>query len=224
MGKEITIDCTQGSISGYIAFPKEGEGKALLLVQEWWGIDTHMKALVDRFADEGFIVFAPDLYKGEVVSEPDRAERHMMQLNIDSAAKDLECAVEYIKSLPENKDTSVGVMGFCMGGQLALFAASKIDSIDACIDFYGIHPNVKPDFSAITCPVLGIFGGLDTFVPPDTVRELEGKLADAHVTHTFVTYEHAGHAFYNDSRKEFYHKPSAEDAHKKVLFFLKEHL
>jgi len=221
MGLDITFNCGDRSLGGYLALPDKKEGPGLILLQEWWGINTHIKDLVDRFASAGFVTLAPDLFHGEVATTPDAAERAMMQLNISATAKELECAVTYLKEQKVLKPQKIAVMGFCMGGQLALFTASISKDIDACIDFYGIHPNVKPDFHNISCPVLGIFGGLDTMVTPSVVQELETTLDDHKISHTFITYEKAGHAFFNDGRKEVYNKAAAEDAYQQVLTFLK---
>lgn len=222
MGLDISFDCTHGSLNGYMALPPKKTGPGLILLQEWWGINTHIKDLVERFADHGFVTLAPDLYHGEVAATPDQAERAMMQLNIASTAKDLSCAIDYLKNQKMVEPKKIGVMGFCMGGQLALYAASISDDVDACVDFYGIHPNVKPDVANIKCPILGLFGGLDPSVTPKVVRQLDTQLDSHSISHTFVTYEHAGHAFFNDTRKEAYNKEAAEDALKKVLTFLKE--
>lgn len=179
----------------------------MILIQEWWGVDAHIKSLAKRFEAEGFKVVIPDLYEGEVTSSPDEAGRLMMALNIEEAAKKLHAATAELKATCDK----VGVVGFCMGGQLALFAAAENPEIDACVDFYGIHPNVSPDFSKLKCPVLGFFGKHDEFITPEKVKELEKQMNEAKVNYTFYTFD-APHAFFNNNRPEVYTKEAADKA------------
>lgn len=189
--------------------------KGVIVIQEWWGVDKHIKSVCARFEKEGFKALALDLYDGEVTTSPDEAGRKMMALNIDKTAEKLAKSVKELKKSAEK----VAVVGFCMGGQLALFAASNNPDIDACVDFYGIHPNVEPNFSNIKCPVLGFFGKRDEFVTPDKVNQLKDRLKEAKVKHTFHIFD-APHAFFNDNRPEVYTKDAAETSWKIMLDFL----
>lgn len=200
---------------GYMALPPEGAGDAIIILQEYWGLTLHIKDVVDRFAEKGFVCLAPNLYHEKATGHPDEAMRRMMQLNIENTAKELIEIISFLKSekcVLEN----IYVMGFCMGGQLALYTASLSKDIAGVVNFYGVHPNVKPDWKKITCPVLSLFGKKDTYISEEMVDELKCNLPHQ----TVVVYEEAGHAFYNDTRAEAYHKESAEDAEKRVLRFL----
>jgi carboxymethylenebutenolidase len=195
------------------------------VIQEWWGLVDHIKDVAERFAAEGFVALAPDLYHGQATSEPDEAGKLMMALNIDQAAKDLRGAAQYL--LREGSVTSrkVGVVGFCMGGQLALYAATVApDEIGAVVDFYGIHPNVQPDFSKLKAPVLGVFAERDSFVPVEAVRELEAKLRAQGVETDFKIYEGTDHAFFNDTRPDVYNESAARDAWGRTINWFRKHL
>ncbi len=134
-----------GKTTGYLTKPESGEGPGVIVLQEWWGLVGHIKNVADRFAAAGYVALAPDLYHGEVTKSPDEAGKLMMALNIEQTEKDLSGAVDYLAG--NARGNKIGIVGFCMGGQLALFAACKNARIGACVDFYGIHPNVKPDYS-----------------------------------------------------------------------------
>jgi carboxymethylenebutenolidase len=213
-----------GKAQGYLATPASGGGPALIVIQEWWGLVAHIKAVADRFAAAGFVALAPDLYRGESTQTPDDAGRLMMALDIDRAARDLEGAVAYLLNRPGVAPRKVGVVGFCMGGQLALATACRSASVGACVDFYGVHPNVKLDFAKLGSPVLGLFGERDAFVTPEVARKLErdvrkaGKSIDVHV------YPGADHAFFNDTRPDVYNREAATDAWNRTTQFFRRHL
>jgi carboxymethylenebutenolidase len=147
----------------------------------------------------------------------------MMALRIDEAAKDIGGAIDFLKNDPGVGGPTVGIIGFCMGGALALYAASKNPAVGACAVFYGVHPNAKPDLAALQAPVLGIFAGHDTFVSPAIVAELDRQLTAAGKRHDFHSYPDSQHAFFNDTRPQVYDAAAAADAWTKTLaFFRKE--
>jgi carboxymethylenebutenolidase len=148
----------------------------------------------------------------------------MMSLRIEQAARDLAGAVAFLRRQKDVTGTKVGTIGFCMGGALSLFAASRNPDVGACVVFYGIHPNVKPDLEALQAPVLGLYGGRDTTTPPAAVAELDRKLTAAGKRHEFHTYPDAGHAFFNDHRPEVYDAEAAADAWTRTLTFLRREL
>src|SRR5512144_1913528 len=132
---------TNGHITqGYLATPASGKGPGVLVIQEWWGLVPHIKDVCDRFAAEGFSALAPDMYHGETASEPDGAGKLFMALNIAQAERDLAGAARYLAG--HASTAKLGAVGFCMGGQLALFAGCVAGNIGAVVDFYGVHPNV----------------------------------------------------------------------------------
>lgn len=209
---------------GYMAVPASGSGPGVIVLQEWWGLVPHIKDVADRFAAAGYVALAPDLYKGETATSPDEAGRRLMALNIEQTAQDLQAAVDFLLNHEAVTSQRLGVVGFCMGGQLALLAATVSDRITAVVDFYGIHPNVHPDFSKLTGPVLGIFGEKDTSVPPAAVQQLEAQIQQAGGTIETHSYANAGHAFFNNTRPEVYNSEAAEDAWKRTIGFLQQHL
>lgn len=209
---------------GYLALPESGSGPGLIVLQEWWGLVPHIKSVADRFAAAGYVALAPDLFKGIQTSSPDEAGRLLMALNIDQTAQDLQVAVRFLLGQEAVTTTKVGVVGFCMGGQLALLAATVSDNVGAVVDFYGIHPNVKPDFSKLTAPVLGIFAEHDGFVPPDAVKALEAAIVEAGGAIATHTYPDTDHAFFNDTRPEVYNPTAATDAWERTLSFFQKEL
>lgn len=209
---------------GYLALPETANGLGVLVIQEWWGIVPHIKAVTERFAQAGFVALAPDLYNGETTTSPDQAGRMLMALNIEQAAKDLESAINYLLEQPAVTQKRLGVVGFCMGGQLALLAGTLSRQIGAVVDFYGIHPNVHPDFSQLTAPVLGIFGEQDQSVPPQVVDQLAAQIRQANQSIETHIYPNADHAFFNDTRPEVYNSQAAADAWQRTLNFLQHHL
>jgi carboxymethylenebutenolidase len=226
-GRNVEFASNGGRASGYLSTPAAGSGPGVLVIQEWWGLNSHVRSLADRFAAEGFVALAPDLYHGQETREPDEAGKLLMALNVDQAAKDLRGAASYLlgRSAGGASGRRVGVVGFCMGGQLALYAGTVApDQVGAVVDFYGIHPNVKPDWSKLQAPVLGLFAEKDSYVTPAAVRELEeqikaaGKQIETHV------YPGVDHAFLNDERPEVYSPDAAADAWRRTLSFLRAHV
>jgi carboxymethylenebutenolidase len=211
--------------NGYLSAPASGSGPGVLVIQEWWGLNSHVRDLADRFAAEGYVAFAPDLYHGRIAREPDEAGKLMMSLNVDTAADDLRTGIEYLIGEGGGTGDKVGVVGFCMGGMLALYAATVApDKVAAVVDFYGGHPNVRPDFSKLQAPVLGLFAGKDDFVNAEAVRGMDEALTAAGKAHEFHTYPDADHAFFNDERPEVYNPEAAADAWQRTLAFFRQHL
>jgi carboxymethylenebutenolidase len=208
--------------SGYLATPPAGAGPGVLVLQEWWGLVPHIKAVGDRFAAEGFTALAPDLYHGQTATEPDSAGKLFMALNIGQAEKDLRGAATYLAGRSSTK--KIGVVGFCMGGQLALFAATLNPAVGACVNFYGVHPNVKPDYGKLAGPVLGLFAEKDAFVTPQVAREVHAAILKAGKESEIHIYPGADHAFFNDERPDVHHPAAATDAWRRTLAFLRQHL
>ena len=223
-GQMVEYRSNGGTASGYLSVPDGGTGPGVVVLQEWWGLVPHIKDVADRFAAEGFVALAPDLYHGDVARSPDEAGKMMMALNIAQTEKDLRGAVEYLLSHEATEGDRAGTVGFCMGGALSLYAASKNERVGACVVFYGIHPKVEPDFERLRAPVLGLFGEKDSMVTPAVVQALEervrehGKSVETHI------YPGAEHAFFNDTRPEVYDAEAAADAWRRTVEFLREHL
>jgi carboxymethylenebutenolidase len=221
MGEMVHFPANGRTVEGYLALPPSAQGPGVLVLQEWWGLVNHIKDLADRFAREGFVALAPDLYHGEKTKSPDQAGKLFMALNIAETAKDLRGAAMYLRSRREIPSTKIAAVGFCMGGQLALFAATAHpDVINAAVDFYGIHPKVNPDVSKLSGPVLAHFGRRDKSVNEQTARTLVDRIKAAGKTVEVHFYD-ADHAFFNDQRPEVYDRPSAELAWERTLDFLR---
>ena len=223
-GQIVEYPSNGGRSQGYITKPAGG-GPGVVVIQEWWGLAGHIKDVADRFAAEGFVALAPDLYHGELVEEPDAAGKLMMALNIDQAAKDLRGAVAYLLGEGGASGSKVGVIGFCMGGQLALYAATvSPDQVGAVADFYGVHPNVKPDLDRLKAPVLGAFAEHDDYASPAVARQLEQEIRSRGVETDFKIYPGTQHAFFNDDRTEVYDANAARDAWERTLAFFRRQI
>jgi carboxymethylenebutenolidase len=221
-GKMVEFPSNGGTTQGYLATPASGKGQGVLVIQEWWGLVGHIKNVCDRFASEGFSALAPDMYHGKTADEPDGAGKLFMALNIAQAEKDLRGAARFLAQ--HSSTAKLGVVGFCMGGQLALFAATLNPTVGACVNFYGVHPNVKPDYTKLSGPVLGLFAEKDGFVTPQVAKDLDaaikkaGKQVETHI------YPGVDHAFFNDENTTAYNKTAADDAWRRTLAFFRQNL
>ena len=223
-GREIRFGSQGDPVAGYLSLPASGRGPGVLVIQEWWGLVDHIRDVCDRFSREGFVALAPDLYRGERAGDPDSAGRLMMGLEIPRAARDLDAAVLALLGNEAVVGPRLGAVGFCMGGQLALFAATRNPRIGAVVDFYGIHPNVTLDLSGLGASVLGIFAERDGFVSPEVARKLEADLHAAGKRARFEIYPGVDHAFFNDTRPDVYDAKAAARAWAETLAFLRAEL
>jgi len=224
MGQMIQFPANGHSTAGFLAIPQSGSGPGLLVIQEWWGLVDHIKDVCDRFAAQGFVALAPDLYHGVATKSPDEAGKLFMALNIAKAAADLRGAADSLLGRPQVTSKKIGVLGYCMGGQLALYAGAEFpDRIGAVVDFYGIHPNVRIDPAKLRVPVLAHFAERDNSVKPADARALTDKIKASGGTIESHFYP-ADHAFFNDTRPTVYDRGCAEMAWKRTLEFLRKHL
>ena len=221
-GSMVKFQTNGSTTDGYLATPATGKGPGIIVIQEWWGLVPHIKDVCDRFAREGFTALAPDMYHGATANEPDGAGKLFMALNIAQAEKDLRGAAKYLAT--HSSTAKLGAVGFCMGGQLALFAATLNPSVGATINFYGIHPNVKPDYSKLSGPVLGLFAEKDGFVTPDVAKQVDAAIKAAGKQSEIHVYPGVDHAFFNDTNKDAYNKAAADDAWRRTLGFFRQHL
>ena len=210
--------------NGYLAVPASGGGPGVIVLQEWWGLVDHIKDVADRFAAEGFVALAPDMYHGESTTSPDDAGKLMMALDIGRVETDLRGAIAYLLARGDVTSSHVGTVGFCMGGQLSLYAACENAAVGACVVFYGIHPNVKPNLATLEAPVLGFFAEKDDFVPPGAARQLEADLTAAGKTADITVFAGADHAFFNDTRTAVYDETHAATCWSRMLAFYREQL
>ena len=205
MGETITFRSNGSTAEGYLALPESGSGPGVLVIQEWWGLVPHITAVADRFAAEGFVALAPDLYHGQSSTEPDGAGKLMMGLNLAQAGKDLSGAVDVL--VERSGRPKVGVVGYCMGGGLALvIATQRPDAVAAVAPYYGVIPwaSAQPDWSALAAVVVGEYAELDDFASPATVASLQDQLRALGKDATLHVHAGTQHAFFNDSRPEVY--------------------
>lgn len=223
MGTMVQFNSNGGTCDGYLAIPESGNGPGVVVLQEWWGLVDHIKDVCDRFAKAGFVALAPDLYHGDMTKSPDEAGKLMMALNIAETEKDMAGAIKYLLSRDECTSNTVGTVGFCMGGQLSLYAASKNHDVGACVVYYGIHPEVKPDLDNLKAPVLGFFAENDSMVTPEHARKLEKDLKDCGKQVEIHIYEGVDHAFFNDTNPG-YNAEYAKETWDRMLKFYQEHV
>ena len=223
-GKMVEFSSNGGTCAGYLTEPKTGSGQGVIVLQEWWGLVEHIKDVADRFAAEGFTALAPDLYHGDVAKSPDDAGKLMMALNIAETEKDLRGAIDFLLDSNACSSEKIGTVGFCMGGQLSLFAACANHKVGACVIYYGIHPQVLPDIPNLQAPVLGFFGERDANVGPEVARKLESQLQDAGKDVEIHIYEGAGHGFFNDTREETYNEGCAKDTWDRMMALYRQNL
>lgn len=223
-GRMVEFPSNGAKASGWLAVPAGGSGPGVIVIQEWWGLVDHIKDVANRFAEAGFTALAPDLFHGDATTNPDEAGRLMMALDIRRAAVDLGGAVDYLLASDAVTSSKVGTVGFCMGGQLALATACANSGVGACIDFYGVHPNVTLDFSGLGAPVLGLFAENDGFVTPEVARELEHDIRSAGKDVAIHVYPGVDHAFFNDTRADVYDANAAADAWRRTQEFLNANL
>jgi carboxymethylenebutenolidase len=219
---DIEFPTNSGVAPGYLAEPADGNGPATIVLQEWWGLDEHIRSICDRFAAEGFFALAPDLFRGEPTAQPSEAEQKAMALSMDQAELDMCGAADFLASRPGVEGPGVGSVGFCLGGGLSLWAAATCPRITAAVTYYYVMPHGKPDFSKIKGPVLGHFGTSDEFISHEEARALESELRAAGVDVTFNYYDGAGHAFFNDlDRLGNYDVELAQTSWERTVSFLR---
>lgn len=202
MGEMIEFAANGGSARGYLAVPESGSGAAVLVIQEWWGLAPQLMRVCDRLAEAGYVALAPDLYHGELAEhdEMDKASHLMTTLDMEHAAVEMSGAITALLARTETTSSTVGVVGYCMGGMLSLVMAAKEgDRIAAVAPFYGAPLGEGgPDWSNLSAKVAGHFAETDDFFPPDAVKALESELQAAGKDVTFTVYPGTGHAFTND--------------------------
>jgi carboxymethylenebutenolidase len=213
MGETVTFASNGDRADGYLAVPDSGTGPGVLVVQEWWGLVPQIKRTCDRLAAAGFVALAPDLYRGDMAehTEMDKAAELMNTLPHDRAARDMTGAIDYLLASDAVSGAKVGVVGFCMGGLLALvIAAQQGDKVGAVAPFYGAPlGDGAPDWSNLTAPVLGHYAMDDNFFSADAVRELEKQLQGMGKDVTFEYIPETGHAFGNEENALGTYDPDA---------------
>jgi len=214
MGERVEFPSNSHTCQGYLA----GRGPAVVVIQEWWGLVPHIEDLVERFAKEGFLAIAPDLFHGKTTKSPDEAGKLLMELDVERAEREIAGAGQYLLARPECTSKTYGVVGFCMGGALAQYTATKENGkVGAIASFYGGFKKVQNDWNNLTAPILLIYGEEDQGVPASQGRELAAKLKEMGKNVELAVYPNANHAFFNDMRNEVYNAEAAQDAWRRTL-------
>ena len=211
-------------LMGYLARPAGDEKRpAVVVIQEWWGLNEHIKDVARRLAGEGFVALAPDLYHGVVATEPDEARKLVMELDMAEAVREIQRGVDYLQGQEYVAGPKVGVVGFCMGGGLVLQTALAEDDLGAGVVFYG-RPLEPEQAAQVKAPILGLFGSEDGGIPVEAAQAMHAAFDEAGLENEIMVYEGAQHAFFNDTRASSYHAEAAADAWPRTLAWFRDHL
>jgi carboxymethylenebutenolidase len=224
MGSKVTFSSNAHTCEGYLATPPAGRGPAVVVIQEWWGLVPHIQDVADRFAADGFLALAPDLYHGKTTKSPDDAAKLLMELDAERAVGEILGAGEYLLKRPECSSATFGVVGFCMGGALAQAAATRGEKVGAAASFYGGFKSVRLDWDDLRAPLLLVYGELDRGAPASQGIELQKMLRAKGKSVDVAVYPDADHAFFNDTRPEVFNRAAAEDAWGRVITLFRQHL
>jgi carboxymethylenebutenolidase len=224
VGEQVRFASNGTTSEGYLVVPESGAGPAVVVIQEWWGLVGHIMEVAEHFAAEGFLALAPDLFHGEQTAEPDEAQKLMMGLQMDQAARDIAGAASYLAGRPENTGRGIGCVGFCMGGSLALWSATLSDDIVATVGFYPAVPWERMS------PTWTRYEGKRAMIHTD---EDDGGCAADGIQTAIKAIEQAGgevscfdypgthHAFFNDHRTEVYDETAATEAWSRTMNLLR---
>lgn len=223
--KPATIMYPSGNekVSGYLALP-EGAGRkpAVIVIQEWWGLNDFIRAKADYFASQGYVALAVDLYRGKVATEPDTAHQLMRGLPEDRAIRDLKAAFDYLRSRDDVEWTRTGAVGWCMGGGYSLALALAQPHLAGAVIYYGRLVTDDEKIKGLDVPLLGNFGALDKGIPAESVQEFERKAKAAGKSVDFKIYPEAGHGFASAKDPSVYRAGDAKDADARTdAFFAK---
>lgn len=218
----LQFDTANGATSAFVALPDQTDEntRGVVLIQEWWGLNDHIKDIAGRYAAEGFIAVAPDLYRGKLAANPKEAGEMMQALKIEDGIDTIKNAVTKAKDTYNlNK---LGITGFCMGGTYTLRAACELDDFGAAAPFYG---DVPPEdvLKNLKTPTLFIAGEKDAWINPQKVAELKRIALQYNLPVETVSYD-ADHAFFNNTRPEVYDAGAANDAWRRVLELFRNNL
>jgi carboxymethylenebutenolidase len=217
---DMTINHNGKSIPGYLAEPAEPKG-GMIVIQEWWGLNDDIREIADRYAAEGFLAFAPDLYHGTLATEPDEARKLAMSLERQAAAEEIDAAIAWMKT--ERGVAKVGCVGFCMGGGLTLATALRTSSnVDAVHVYYGGGMPDPAQLETIRVPVMGSYGGEDKGIPKEQVDGLRDALAKAGTPNDIMLYDGAQHSFFNAGPA--HHPEAAQHSWERSIGWFNQHL
>ena len=222
-GTMVTLPSGSETISGYLATPDGGGKKpAILLIHEWWGLNDWAKGKADAFAKQGYVALAVDLYRGKVATDGDTAHQLMRGMPNDRALRDMKAAVAFLRARPDVDGSKVGVVGWCMGGGLALDLAVNEPTLAGAVIYYGHLMTDPATIAALKVPLLGNFGGQDQGIPAKDVEAFAAEAKKAGKSVDFKIYPDAGHAFASSKDPKVYRPADAKDADARTdAFFAK---
>ncbi|MBK8465795.1 MAG: dienelactone hydrolase family protein [Chloracidobacterium sp.] len=216
----LSFDAANGPTSAYVALPEASNGKAVIVIQEWWGLNDHIKDIANRYAAEGFIAVAPDLYRGKVAADATEASQMMHDLTNEDGLDTIKNAIDAIALAYDI--SHFGITGYCMGGSFALLAACELEGLSAAAPFYGDIP-ADDVLQKLKVPVIFISGTRDGWITPEKVAQLEDAAERFELPVHSVKYD-ADHAFFNNTRSEVYDENAAKDAWALVVGFFNDKL
>ena len=216
----LSFETTNGATTAYVAIPENPDQKAVVVIQEWWGLNDHIKDIAGRYAAEGFIAIAPDLYRGRIATNSEEAGKLMQALEIEDGLDTIKNSIETARSTYGL--SHFGITGFCMGGTFALRAACELEGISAAAPFYGDIPD-EDVLKKLTTPTIFISGTKDKWINAEKVAALEEAAEKYELPINSVKYE-ADHAFFNNTRPEVYDETAARDAWALVIGFFNDKL
>lgn len=217
----MTFDTANGQTTAFVAKPESAENsRFVILIHEWWGLNEHIKDIARRYAAEGFVAIAPDLYRGKIATNPEEASKLMHELAIEDGLETIKSTMEAARA--SYGAAHFGISGYCMGGTFALRAACELDGISASAPFYGDIPD-ESILAKLRAPVVFVSGKRDAWINPEKVATLEDAAARFGLNVTSVKYD-ADHAFFNNTRPEVFDAVAAGDAWATVTGFFNEKL
>jgi carboxymethylenebutenolidase len=224
-GKPVSYKSGDETVQGVLYTPAgKGPFPALIVIHEWWGLNDWVKDQASKFAEQGYVALAIDLYRGKVATTPDMAHEIMRGVPEDRAKRDLHAAFEFLASQPDVKKTRIGAVGWCMGGGYALDVALQEPTLAADVINYGHLATDPAALKKINAPILGLFGAQDRGIPPEDVKKFGAALDQMGKTIDIKIYDDAGHAFENPNNKDGYRPDDATDAWKRTIDFLAQTL
>lgn len=222
--QKVSLSSEGQEFSGELALPEgSGKGPAVVVVQEWWGLNDHIRSLLRRLASAGFVAIAPDLYHGKTTRDPDEASRLMTELDTLRAVREIGAAAAFARAHARSNG-HVGVMGFCLGGALTLASACHLEQIGAAVAFYGIPPADKVDYARVTAPVLMHVARRDQWVTVEKATQVKEQIEKAGKASVRLDVYDADHAFCNDTRPDVFHAEAASIAWTRSLDLLRQQL
>ncbi|MDM7923773.1 MAG: dienelactone hydrolase family protein [Pyrinomonadaceae bacterium] len=216
----LSFSTPNGDTTAFVAMPDNPNGKAVIVIHEWWGLNAHVKDIAGRYAAEGFIAIAPDLYRGKIATTPDDASKMMHALEIEDGLLTIAKAVDAARE--KYSLDHFGITGYCMGGTFALRAACQLEGFSAAVPFYGDMPEDEI-LKQLSTPTIFVSGTRDAWINPEKVAALEDATARFELPLQSLKYD-ADHAFFNDTRPEVYNETAALDAWARAIGFFNDKL